>query len=152
MITSSFKYEFIVPVPADDTRDPVIIDVDFNPVFPNPSSIVRLLYIALSGMRQNNAGAANMTAPGEFSARLIGNFDSNNSPLFTVAIPKPGDSINSFDGITISSNAPYNPLLDTYPINLPRTFSIEFIPSSEKGAIPGDMITMFCTLGYLIIT
>jgi len=154
MTTSSFTYEFIVPVgpPADDTRDPVIIDVDFSPVFATPSSIVRLVYIALSGMRKNNTGAAaTMSSPADFSVRLLGNFDSNNAPLFTVAIPKPGDSINPFDGITLSANNPYNPLLDTYPITLPRTFQIEFNPSSQPGATPNDKITMFFTIGYVIL-
>jgi len=93
MRLSSFQYEYQVVVP-EDSRDPVVIDCDFSALFPLPSSGVVLLYASLSGMRQNVGGP--MNAPGEFAARLLGNFNVNNDPVYTVAVPRPGDSITPF--------------------------------------------------------
>jgi len=148
MNTSSIVYQYTNALP-NDTRDPVKIDVDFNPVFPGPDSRVRLLYLGISGMRQNQAG--NMAGSGDFSARLIGNLGSINTPIYTVAVPRPGDSIAQFDGIAFSSSNPlyissFDPTLE-----LPRTFQIEFLPSNTKGATPNDTLTMYVTIGFIIL-
>jgi len=148
MNTSSIIYEYD-NVPPGDTRDPVIIDVDFNPVFPGPDSRLMLLYLGISGMRQNAAG--NMQSSGDFSARLIGFLSSINTGIYTVNAPRPGDSIAQFDGIAFSNSNPlvfpgFDPLLE-----LPRTFQIEFIPSNQQGITPNDFLTMYLTIGFEIL-
>lgn len=144
MKLSSFQYEYSVTVP-EDTRDPVVIDCDFSALFPTPTSKVVLLYAALSGMRQNIGGA--MSEPGAFAARLLGDFNVNNDPIYTVAVPRPGDSITPFDGLTFSSSQPFIPTENT-TIFCPVTFQIEFLPSNAKGSTPNDILEMFVTLGF----
>jgi len=147
METTSIVYSFIVPI-AGETRQPVILDVDFNPVFPGGRSNVVLLYLSLSGMRQNAIGA--MSSPGSFSARLIGSFSSNNSPVYSVAAPRSGDSVAQFDGLAFSSSSPFIPTNDT-PLQIPRLFQIEFLPSNQRGDQPGDEIIMYCTIGFRVV-
>jgi len=147
METTSFIYTYIVPL-SGETRQPVILDVDFNPVFPGSRSKVVLLYVALSGMRQNQAGA--MSSPGSFSARLLGSFNSSNLPVYTVAAPRSGDSVAQFNGLAFSSNTPFIPTNDT-PLQIPRTFQIEFLPSNQRGDKSGDEITMYCTIGFRVV-
>jgi len=144
MKLSSFIYQFSV-TPPEDTRDPVVIDCDFSALFPTPTSKVVLLYVALAGMRQNVGGA--MSEPGAFAARLIGNFNANNDPIYTISSPRPGDSINPFDGFTFSSSQPFIPTENT-TIFCPVTFQIEFLPSNAKGATPNDVLEMSVTIGF----
>jgi len=144
MRLSSFIYKYSVSVP-EDSRDAVIIDVDFSALFPTPTSRVVLLYAALSGMRQNVGGP--MSAPGEFAARLVGNFNENNDPVYTISVPRPGDSIFAFPGLTFSSSVPFIPTENT-SIFCPVTFQIEFLPSSAQGSTPNDILEMFVTLGF----
>jgi len=144
MRLSSFIYQYSVTVP-EDTRDSVIIDCDFSALFPTPTSRVVLLYVGLSGMRQNVGGA--MTAPGEFLARLLGDFNANNDPVYTVAVPRAGDAIAPFDGFTFSSSVPFIPTENT-SIFCPVNFQIEFLPSNAKGATPNDIIEMSVTIGF----
>jgi len=145
MRLTSFIYQYILPV-AGDTRDPVIIDCDFSALFPTPTSKVVLLYAALSGMRHNTGGPP-MGDPGAFSARLLGDFNSNNDPVYTISSPRAGDSIASFDGLSFSSSIPFIPTENT-TIFCPVTFQIEFLPSSHKGDNVGDLLEMFCTIGF----
>jgi len=147
MITTSFIYQYTAPA-AGNTREPVIIDCDFNPVFINPDSQLVLEYAGLSGMRQNNAGI--MSDSGEFSARLIGLFDVENSPIFVINTPRAGDSINPFDGISISPNNPFIPGPGS-TVLIPKIFQIEFIPSNSPGNTPGDELTMYFTIGYSLV-
>jgi len=147
MITTSFIYQFTAPA-AGNTRESVIIDCDFNAVFINPSSQLVLEYAALSGMRQNNAGL--MSDSGSFSARLIGLFDVENSPIFVINTPRAGDSIAAFDGISISPNNPFIPGPES-TVLIPKLFQIEFIPSNSPGNSPGDELTMYFTIGYSLV-
>jgi len=147
MKLSSFIYQYAVTVP-EDTRDAVLIDCDFSALFPTPTSKVVLLYAALSGMRQNTSGA--MSEPGEFAARLLGSFNANNDPIYTIAVPRAGDTINPFDGLTFSSSVPFIPTENT-SIFCPVNFQIEFLPSNAKGGTPNDIIEMFVTLGFRTI-
>jgi len=147
MQTSSFVYKFDTVVPGD-TRDAVIIDCDFTAVVASPTSKVVLLYLSLSGMRQNSAGS--LEGSDEFSARLLGNFNSNNLPSYTISVPRPGDSINQFDGLAFSSSNPFIPSNDT-PVLIPPLFQIEFFPSNAKGATPNDILEMFVTIGFRVV-
>jgi len=144
MRLSSFIYEYSVAA-LGESRDSVIIDVDFSALFPTPTTKVVLLYASLSGMRQNVGGA--MGSPGEFAARLIGNFNANNDPVYTIAVPRAGDSISPFDGFTFSSRVPFIPTENT-TILCPVNFQIEFLPSNAKGSTPNDILEMFVTLGF----
>jgi len=144
MRLSSFIYQYSV-TPPEDSRDAVIVDVDFSVLFPTPTSRVVLLYAALSGMRQNVGGI--MNAPGEFAARLIGDFNANNDPVYSISIARAGDSINPFDGLTFSSSQPFIPTENT-SIFCPVNFQIEFLPSNAKGSTPNDILEMFVTLGF----
>jgi len=148
MITSSFVYTYDVPaLLPGDTRDPVIIDVDFSAVIPGRSKAY-LVYLALIGMRQNDAGA--MSSPGAFSARLLGDFESDNTPIYSINSPtRTGAAIAAFNGITIGSNSPL--YLDFENWNIPRNFQIEFFPSNAQGRTENDILTMYFTIGYLIL-
>jgi len=147
MITTSFIYQYTAPA-GGQTRDPVIIDCDFNSAFIGPGSQLVLEYAALSGMRQNSAGI--MADSGSFSARLIGLFDVENSPIFAINSPRAGDSIAPFDGISISPNNPFIPGVES-TVLLPRIFQIEFLPSNSPGNSPGDELTMYFTIGYSLV-
>lgn len=145
----SFTYEFeITPPPVGDTRDAVVLDIDFAPVYAaSPGKTVFLEYVSLSGSRQNNAGAIEIIEA--FAARLIGDFGANNLPAVSIAVPRPGDSITNFDGWVFSSGI----LLDTgfdLPI-IPPLFQLEFTPSNRVGAAVGDKITVSFTIGFRVL-
>ena len=144
---SSLAYTYVVPG-VGETRDPVILDCDFGPVFPTVRSRVILNYLAASGMRQNAAGS--MVSPGEFSVRLIGDFGQNNSAVYTVAAPRTGDSVAQYNGITLALQSPFV-INDYNAVFIPKTFQVEFIPSSSRGDAAGDTLTMFVTFGFLIL-
>jgi len=149
MITSSFQYDItIVAPPGEDTRQAVTLDCDFGPVFPAPSSRVVLAYIGLSGIRQNNAG--NLTGSADFSARFIGDFNSLNTPIYSITVPRSGDSIVQFNGLSLSTDFPFIPN-EQSTILLPANFQIEFIPGNAQGQAVGDMLSMFVTIGFNII-
>jgi len=144
MRLSSFLFTFAASAGLD-TRDSVIIDCDFSTLFPDPDSKVVLLYASLSGMRQNVGGI--MNSPGEFAARLLGNFNANNDPVYSVNVPRVGDLVNPFDGLTFSSSQPFIPTENT-SIFMPVNFQIEFLPSNAKGNTPNDILDMFVTIGF----
>lgn len=144
---SSLTYNYVVPA-IGETRQPVILDVDFGPLFPGGRSKIVLRYLAVSGMRQNVAGT--MTSPGEFSIRLIGDFNQNNTPIYSVAAPRSGDSVVQFDGITLAFQTPFE-MNDYNGIFMPRNFQLEFIPSSSRGDTIGDTLNMFVTFGFEVI-
>ena len=145
----SFKYEFeITPPPAGNTRDPVLIDLDFAPVYAaNPGKKAFLEFVSLSGSRENTAGDVDIIE--SFSARLIGDFAVNNLPLAAVAVPRPGDTIVNFDGWVFSQNFPLDTGIELPQI--PPNFQLEFQPSSRAGNAVGDKIIVSFTIGFRVL-
>lgn len=146
-MNSSFTYEFeITAPPTGDTRDPVLLDVDFAAVYATGKKPY-LEYITLSGTRQNNAGAIEIIEG--FAARLIGNFDANSLPVVTVSVPRPGDSVTPFDGWVFSSAFPID-TKEELPV-IPPASQLEFFPSNRLGAAVGDKIKVSFTIGFRIV-
>lgn len=148
-MNTSFTYKFeIIAPPTGNTRDPVLLEIDFAPVYAaNPGLTVYLEYITLSGTRQNSAGAIEIVEA--FAARLIGNFGASSLPVVTITVPRAGDSITNFDGYTFSGAFPLFTNEDLPAI--PPLFQLEFSPSNRLGVVVGDKITVSFTIGFRVV-
>jgi len=147
-MNTSFTYQFIIQPPPGDTRDPVLLDINFQPLFDaNPGQTVFLEFVSLSGTRQDVAGNTEIIE--SFAAKLIGDFAANNLPTAIVNSPRPGDSIVNFDGWVFSSGFPLDTKEDL-PL-MPANFQLEFSPSNIKGATLNDVITVSFTIGFRML-
>jgi len=148
MNTVSFIYNFVT-APGEDTRDSVVIDIDFSTVIAaNPNSAIILESVLLSGSRQNVAGGVEITE--SFAARLIGDFNSNGTVTANISVPRPGDSIALFQGIAFSNSSPFYTEGIFSDIQIPATFQLEIIPSNRQGNVPNDQLTFSFTIVYRI--
>jgi len=147
MIFSSFLYEFIRGA-VGDTNDIVVIDMDFRALYQISDKLVILGFASLSGQRKD-AGGFNVN-DNSYAVRLIGNFNETNNIVATVAVPRVGDSIVLYNGISFSSTAPFYAPKDS-KILMPATFQVEFDPSSLAQSAAGDSIRVCATIGYEII-
>jgi len=148
MNTVSFIYNFVT-APGEDTRDPVVIDIDFSTVFAaNPNSAIILVSVLMSGNRQNVAGGVEITE--SFAARLIGDFNSNGTVTANIAVPRPGDSISLFQGIAFSNSSPFYTEGNFSDIEIPSTFQLEIVPSNRQGNVPNDTLTFSFSIVYRI--
>jgi len=147
MDIASFIYTYTVV--AGDTRETVILDIDFNTVqAANPNSKIILEALLMSGMRQNVSGAAELTE--SFSGRLIGNFNSNTTVVASIVVPRAGDRIARFRGIAFSTTSPFYSQGEFADIAIPSTFQLEFIPSNRSGSTTDDQLTLFFSIVYRI--
>jgi len=149
MIFASFRYTFLRQA-SGDTRDTVLIDMDFNALYQHiPDQLVLLGYASVVGTRKDATGSS---VPGglEFACRLIGNFNETFNVPATIVLPaRPDDAIALFNGICFSSQAPFV-APPRAQILMPPSFQVEMDPSSAGQSISGDDITLLCTIGYEI--
>jgi len=150
MEIASFIYDYSVGVgPGSDSRDPVLLDIDFSAVIAaNLNSPLILQAVLISGVRHNVNGANEITE--SFAARLIGDFNSNGLVIVTITSPRAGDSIAGFQGIAFSNNSPFYSDANIADIRIPPTFQLEFIPSNRAGSVPSDQLTIFFSIVYHI--
>jgi len=147
-MNTSFIYQFTIQPPPGDTRDPVVLDIDFQPLYDAfPGANIFLEGVSLSGTRQDVAGNTEIIE--SFAAKLIGDFGSNNLPTAVVATPRPGDSIVHFNGWVFSSAFPLDTKEDL-PL-IPANFQLEFSPSNISGSTVNDVITVSFTIGFRIL-
>jgi len=148
MIFASFRYIFVKGA-SGDTRDTVLIDMDFRSLYQiNPDHLVLLGYASLVGQRQDATGSS-VSGGAEYACRLIGNFNETFNVDASIVVARTGDGIALFNGIAFSSQAPFLAPAGAQ-ILMPATFQVEFQPSSQGQNISGDDITILCTIGYEI--
>jgi len=149
MIFASFRYTFLRQA-SGDTRDTVLIDMDFRSLYQiNPDHLVLLGYASVTGTRKDATGSS-VPQGMDFACRLIGNFNETFNVVPTIVLPvRPNDDIALFNGIAFSNYSPFVAPPDAQ-ILMPPSFQVEMDPSSSGQSISGDDMVLLCTIGYEI--